>query len=513
MIWLGLGLSRLARGYSGNMEIESYRQRLEEFEGKLNWELYRFYAGQKDELEIVCVYSDYSDLFSLDAIRETEAEARKTLESFPSRSRSLDKIAGFLIDQHLDFRAAPLTRDLTHLEAKLKVQWEGRELAFHSIRSQLRKEPDAFKRRELNARFCRTLEDADSLQVERISELQASAVRLGFRGYPEARERIAGLKYERLLESFDAVFRPLQDTYFECLRLSMETTMGIPFQETGSWDVPYWEKRNDAEHVFPANRLMSVAEATISEMGIRPERSESISYDLTPVQSRGPICIPIRVPHEIKIVMQPESGSAYYAALLHESGHACHFAWTSPTLPFEHRIWGDRAISEAYAFLLEHCLLEPGWLTRMLSFGRFSDFIHFQSLSRLMSIYRCAGKLRLVLRVQWQSSLDDIPRTYSETMKADTGLNHSPEMWSFDLSDGFSSADYLRGWALEAMLRDYLKTKYGSSWQLSRAAAGFLKEIWETGLLYRADELCREIGIGDLSFQVLADELREGLKD
>jgi len=47
---------------------------------------------------------------------------------------------------------------------------------------------------------------------------------------------------------------------------------------------------------------------------------------------------------------------------------------------------------------------------------------------------------------------------------------------------------------------------------MNRAAAGFLKEIWETGQLYRADELCKEIGMGDLDPQLLVDEISEGLK-
>jgi hypothetical protein len=39
-----------------------------------------------------------------------------------------------------------------------------------------------------------------------------------------------------------------------------------------------------------------------------------------------------------------------------------------------------------------------------------------------------------------------------------------------------------------------------------------LKEIRGTGLLYRADELCCEIGIGDLEPRVVADRLWEGLQ-
>ena len=78
-----------------------------------------------------------------------------------------------------------------------------------------------------------------------------------------------------------------------------------------------------------------------------------------------------------------------------------------------------------------------------------------------------------------------------------------------EIPDGFESADYIRGWILESMLREYLCSRHGKTWFLNRSAAGFLKEIWETGQLYRADEVGREIGFGELDPQVLAGELQE----
>jgi hypothetical protein len=178
----------------------------------------------------------------------------------------------------------------------------------------------------------------------------------------------------------------------------------------------------------------------------------------------------------------------------------------------EHRIWGDRALSESYAFLLEHFILDPQWLARMLSFTKSKEFLHFQSLFRLFLVRRCAGKLRFAIQLHEQESFEGMPQIYAETMRAYTGLQHQPESWLEELPDGFDSADYLRGWALESMLREYLRTKCGKAWSLNRSAAGFLKEIWETGFLYRADELCREIGMGPLEPQALADELSKELQ-
>ena len=90
---------------TGAMQIESCRKRLEEFEQTLNRELYRYFSGLKQKLEIVSLYSDYSDIFSRESIRETEAELEKTGEWFGGRRKSLSKILQFLTDQNLEMQS------------------------------------------------------------------------------------------------------------------------------------------------------------------------------------------------------------------------------------------------------------------------------------------------------------------------------------------------------------------------------------------------------------------------
>ena len=58
------------------MNIEEYRTRLEEFIEALHREYYLHYSGQKELLETGASYSEFSDLFSLDRIREIQGEAR-----------------------------------------------------------------------------------------------------------------------------------------------------------------------------------------------------------------------------------------------------------------------------------------------------------------------------------------------------------------------------------------------------------------------------------------------------
>jgi hypothetical protein len=56
-----------------------------------------------------------------------------------------------------------------------------------------------------------------------------------------------------------------------------------------------------------------------------------------------------------------------------------------------------------------------------------------------------------------------------------------------------------------------LKSSFGSRWWNSSRAGNFLKEIWETGDRYTADEMAAQIGIGPIDFGPLADEFNDAL--
>ncbi|MBN1569362.1 MAG: hypothetical protein JXA73_16060 [Acidobacteria bacterium] len=500
---------------TGAMQIESYRTRLEEFEQTLNRELYQYYAGLKEQLELTAVYSDYSDLISIESIREVKTELENVGESFPSRRKSLNKIHEFLVDQHLDYCTAARTQEIVRFTSQPTLSWQGKRIALSRILSLLKNEHDAAKRRRLGEKYAEGVRDLEALWQDKFSLQHSAAASLGFENYIRAREFISGIDYASFLDSVDEALARLDGIYLERLRVSIEATLGIALQDAGSWDTALWQIQNDPTQVFQEKGLLPVLNAVILELGIQPERDAAVFFDLEdrPLKHGRPFCIPIRVPQEIKIVLRPQAGSRQYAALLHESGHAHHLAWTGASLPVEHRIWGDRALSESYAFLFEHLLADSEWLARMLSYEKSREFLRFQSLYRAFLVRRCAGRLCFALKLSRGGTSEDLSRIYAETMKAYTGIGYQAESWMADLSDGFDSADYLRGWILECMLRDYLSGRYGKAWYRSRSAAGFLKEIWETGLLYRADELSRELGIGNLEPQILADELLGGLQN
>jgi hypothetical protein len=87
----------------------------------------------------------------------------------------------------------------------------------------------------------------------------------------------------------------------------------------------------------------------------------------------------------------PIGGWDDYVTLFHEGGHTEHSANVDPELPFEFRRLGDNSISETYAFLLQHLVEDPEWLSRRLGVEDPSGLVAHAKAQRLVYLRRYAG--------------------------------------------------------------------------------------------------------------------------
>jgi hypothetical protein len=494
------------------MQIEEYRKQHERFHEALNRELLRHYSGQTAEPEIARLYAEYSGLFAIDAIREIDLEMARTPESFPSRRKSLARIRAFAIDQFLDSRTCRTDQEIARAESSRSLVWDGRELVPSRVGLLLASEPDVARRRRLADLRLKLMLDTRSLRLMRLDELRAAASELGFIRPLDALCAGTGIDYRALSELFELVIAVTEGTYRDRLGQSFSTA-GLSSGDMRHSDAGYWEYRNRPEGFFRDDLLGTVIEDTFSGMGLLPEKAGSVSVDLDnrPQQPASAACFPLRIPEEIKVLVFRRGGHYDYDALLHETGHAYHFAWTAPTVPAEFRLTGDRGLCETYGLLFEQLLWNENWLMEHLGFARPQSFLAFQALHLCYIVRREAGKLRFLIDL-YGAGLPDAAEAFSEFMMRYTGLVHEPEAWPAEIDGGTDSAAYLRGWMLSSMLNEHLMAKFGNNWHRSRAAGLFFKEIWETGQLYTADELSREIGLGPLDPHVLADRLLQGLR-
>ena len=219
--------------------------------------------------------------------------------------------------------------------------------------------------------------------------------------------------------------------------------------------------------------------------------------------------MPISVPDDVRLVIRPAGGQSDYQALLHESGHAQHYGWASEQLPPEFKYTGDYALTETYAFLFNHLISDGEWLASFLGLTDNQEFIRSVMLARLVSVRRYVAKLNYELRLHADEDLASSAQLYAELQTSATWFKAQPAEFLFDLDDFFYAASYLRAWAFEVSLREHLKTRFGRRWWSSSRAGDLLKQLWETGDTYSADEMAVQAGLGPISFDPLIDEFNK----
>jgi hypothetical protein len=74
------------------------------------------------------------------------------------------------------------------------------------------------------------------------------------------------------------------------------------------------------------------------------------------------------------------------------------------------------------------------------------------------------------------------------------------------MDPGFYTADYLRAWITEAMLRHYLEDTYGEDWFIHPEAGGFLRGLWATGESKENEDVARMIGHNPFDTSYLVEQ-------
>jgi hypothetical protein len=214
----------------------------------------------------------------------------------------------------------------------------------------------------------------------------------------------------------------------------------------------------------------------------------------------------------VYLVVAPVGGRDDYATLFHEGGHTEHTANVDPRLPFEFRCLGDNSISETYAFLLQHLVEAPEWLSRRLGVDDAEDLVSHARAQRLLYLRRYAGKIAYELELhtardggpgEWRG----LARRYSELLGDALQIEWPTQTFLADVDPGFYCACYLRAWALETHLRRHLRERFGPAWFESPEAGQVLQRLWRDGQRLDAEELLGELTGERLDFGVVLADL------
>jgi hypothetical protein len=97
-------------------------------------------------------------------------------------------------------------------------------------------------------------------------------------------------------------------------------------------------------------------------------------------------------------------------------------------------------------------------------------------------------------------------------MREATKIELSETDFLADVDAGFYCSSYLRAWAFEALLRNFLREEFGRAWFTRPEAGSLLRELWSEGQRVTADELLSEVAGARLELAAVSERIKEDLQ-
>jgi hypothetical protein len=489
-------------------ELDAYRDRVDRFIAELDEEYYLHYAGHKDTLDLKPLYERYPELSSLD-----QAQA---LGSAADGDHGIAELWRFASENFL----AELTREHSEktaaLEAELEATVDGETIPYRMIRPTMANSDDRSKRRRLEAARNRlTDEHINPILADAARTVSAAVPQLGSDTYVDLYRRF-GFRLDQLADQCRGVLESTERLYEETADRLFRARAGVGLAEAERWDVARVFRAPGWDEAFPAKKMIPALEVTLAELGIDLRSQSNVELDIEqrPKKSPRAFCAPIEVPGRVVLVIQPMGGADDWRALFHEAGHTEHYAHVSADLPVEAKRLGDVSVTEAWATLMEHLLLEPAWLSRRLDFPKPNDFAAEAATGSLYLLRRYCGKLLYELEFHGAMELDQkaMSARYVELLGGALKVEPSPTDYLGDIDPSFYVTGYLRSWALQSQLREHFRERFGSTWFADQRAGGMLRELWSEGQRLNADELLADVTGESLEMEAFAQSLWEQLR-
>ena len=487
------------------VDLERYRERAERFNSELDLEYYEHFSGRKPTCETAAVYDRYPELFTREAIDGLDELYEAAVDDEKLR---LAYLLAFAVEGFMGEQTKHLSDELANTESAARIEVDGESIALRQAGVVQADEPDAARRARIQEARLRATDELLNPLLERIWERSHElAVFLGYADYKELFAVVKGVDYDHLCAELETFLAATANLYERVMHDLVRERLGYGLDQLAYSDLPYLWRARGFDGVFTSDGLVPTLRRTLAGLGIDLDGQPNVHLDTEVRELKSPraFCCPVRVPGEIYLVVLPHGGQDDYAALLHEAGHTEHFAHVGPDLAFEYRHLGDNAVTEAFAFVFDHLVVNRQWLQSLLGYTDSAEFVRFASVNDLYFLRRYVAKLAYETRLHARTGgLDGMAEEYSRRLSGATMVAVPPENYLADVDAGFYCASYLRAWLLEGALRVMLEERYGASWFAEPKAGVWLRELWSGGQELTAERLLLRHGGGRLN----ADPLR-----
>jgi hypothetical protein len=482
------------------MNRKNYEQRADAFLGEVLTEHFDVGAGLKDTLELTPIYERYADLFTVEMVRARLVERETPAGRY---------LADFVVGEYLENQVKDLTEEIANAELAATLPWDGKTVAYQEVPGLLMNEADRYRRNTLAQLYHSRQAEFNPKRILRFNRLHDWASRLGFADYVAAYDELRSLNLKWLAEQM-AWLLDVTEKPFDAELNARLAEIDVPREEAGIWDVAIMFRALELDPLFPADRMLPALKRTLAGMGIDLDAQSNVLLDTEPRPLKSPraFCCDVRAPTDVRLVIKPIGGVDDYRALFHEAGHAEHYAHVDVDLEFAYRRLGDWSVTETFAYLLEHLVLNAAWLEGVMGWkpAEYEPAIRAFRFSQLWLLRRYAAKINYELELH-AGLVDGKAKSYVHWLRRGCRVRIPPQRYLADVDDGFYAAQYLRAWMFEAQLREHMERTFGAEWFANRAAGEFLKGLWRIGQQHTIEELAHRIGVAALGVNPLIRQL------
>lgn len=485
------------------LTLERLRSDGQAFTEEISRESYLAHSGHKALAEFKPIYDKYSHVLGQDAL-DFSVELFRNAAKGTEEHRS----ASLLLEWQLESQAS---RSLAELDER-EIAWEssayietkeGERVQYQAAAIEIANERDRKRRLSLDSARAELVEREHApMRLERLQREKDYIESLGIApNYNLAFEKITGVSLSALAADCGRFLRDTQPIWDETLPHYLRKSLGITAAEATRSDALALLRASEYDSFFPGNTLQASVSRQLREMSVDPTAGGRIIYDVgeRPGKRARAFCAPTRVPEEVYLVLRPHGGQSDYTTLLHESGHALHFANVRTDYPFEYKWLGDNSVTESYAMLFDHRMQDRGWLLRYTELGsaNVDSFLRLAGFEELHYIRRYCAKLIYEVEAYGDTAeWHDLPDLYVETLSRATNFQYRAADAFVDFDPRYYSTRYLRAWQLQALLNESLVSQFDLDWFRNPAAGPWMtRELWAEGQRETAEELAARIGV------------------
>ena len=502
------------------LTLDGVRREGQAFMEEISREYFLTHAGLKSTADLQAIYERHAPVLgatTIDRLRED----RQGSAAGSDEHRSARLLLEWAVEAQTGRVVASTEEREIAWEATAVVTIpDGRSVPYHRVPIELGNLKDRRERLALDeARAALVERELVPIRRERLERERefVETVQIGA-DYNATFTALSTIDLEGLVGQCRQFLSETQSLWDDLLAPAARRHLGVSVGDLTRADALALMRGSEFDRHFPGEAMEAAVRRQVGEMGIDPDAGGRIRYDTGEREGKRSraFCVPTRVPDEVYLVMRPHGGQTDYQTLLHELGHALHFANIRPEYPFEFRWVGDNSVTESYAMLFDHLMQTRGWLLRYSQLGRrdLPTFLRAAALEELQLLRRFCGKL--IYEVQLHTGAmewDALSDLYVETLTAATSFRYRRADAFVDVDSWFYAARYLRAWQLGALIAAVLTEQFDEDWfRNPRTGPWLVAELLREGQRESADEIAQRVAGRSLSFAPVVQAV-EGLLD